>query len=100
VDNPLLKEILDRLETALESFTPMTAAEAVQKASLSEAEEYLGLSRKICQLFKLAEPFLESSSASQRRRFWILGLRHRAKVLRLKPASPRAAVCHSRGNSK
>jgi hypothetical protein len=85
--NPILEVLLDCLERDLGAFRPMTEAEAVREANLAQAEEYSALSVRIAELFRLARPFLgQGSSSSQRRRFWLLGLRLTAKVLRLVPA--------------
>jgi hypothetical protein len=85
--NPVLESLLDRLEHEVGAFRLMSEAEAIREASLSQAEEYLVLSVRIADLFQLARPFLnEGSSSSQRRRFWILGLRLTGKVIWLQPA--------------
>ena len=84
--NPVVEVLLDRLEQDLGAFQPMNEAEAVREANLAQAEEYLALSVRIAELFRLARPFAgQGSSSSQRRRFWLLGLRLMTKVLRLGP---------------
>ena len=65
----------------------MTKDEAIRKSSLAEAERYWALSQRIAELFQFARPFLgQGSTSSQRRRFWILGLRLTSKVRRLGPS--------------